>query len=94
LIAHVWDKMQVKPKQADFFGMPFYQESGQITGSILGPLIFNIVVNLAVRYWLTIMVDNGGTSAMTGLTVKELLCLFYADNGTIASKTLNSSQKL
>jgi len=86
LIAHMWDKMQVIPKQADFFGIPFSKESGQITGSILGPLIFNIVVNSVVRCWMTIMVDDGGTSAMTGLTVKELLLLFYADNGMIASR--------
>jgi len=86
LIALQWDKMQVIPKQADFFGIPFYQDSGQITGSILGPLIFNIVVDLVVRYWMTIMVDDGGTSAMTGLTVKELLLLFYADDGMIASR--------
>jgi len=78
--------MQVIPKQADFFGIPFSKESGQITGSILGPLIFNIVVNSVVRCWMTIMVDDGGTSAMTGLTVKELLLLFYADNGMIASR--------
>jgi len=45
LIAPQWDKMQVTPKQADFFGMPFYQDSGQITGSVLGPLVFNIVVD-------------------------------------------------
>jgi len=63
LIALQWDKMQVIPKQADFFGIPFYQDSGQITGSVLGPLIFNIVVDLVVRYWMTIMVDDGGTSA-------------------------------
>jgi len=86
LIALQWDKMQVIPKQADFFGIPFYQDSGQITGSILGPLIFNIVVDSVVRYWMTIMVDDGGTSAMTGLTVKELLLLFYADDGMIASR--------
>jgi len=86
LIALQWDKMQVIPKQADFFGIPFYQDSGQITGSILGPLIFNIVVDLVVRYWMTIMVDDGGTSAMTGLTVKECLLLFYANDGMIASR--------
>jgi len=67
LIALQWDKMQVIPKQADFFGIPFYQHSGQITRSIIGPLIFNIVVDSVVRYWMTIMVDDGGTSAMTGL---------------------------
>jgi len=64
LIALQWDKMQVIPKQADFFGIPFYQDSGQITGSILGPLIFNIVVDSVVRYWMPIMVDDGGTSAI------------------------------
>jgi len=71
LIALQWDKMQVIPKQADFFGTPFYQDSGQITGSVLGPLIFNIVVDLVVRYWMTIMVNDGGTSAMTEWTYRE-----------------------
>jgi len=86
LIALQWGEMQVIPKQADFFGVPLYQHSGQITGSILCPLIFNIVVDSVVRYWMTIMVDEGGTSAMTGLTVMELLLLFYADDGMIASR--------
>jgi len=78
--------MQVTPKQADFFGMPFYQDSGQITGSVLGPLVFNIVVDLVVRCWMTVMVDDGGASAMTGLAVKELLLPFCADDGMIASR--------
>jgi len=63
-----------------------HQGSGQITDSILAPLIFNVVVDLVVRHWMTIMVDDGGASAMTGLTVKELLLPFYADNGMIASR--------
>jgi len=90
LIALQWDKMQVIPKQADFFGIPFYQHSGQITGSIIGPLIFNIVVDSAVRYWMTIIVDDGGASAMNGLTVKELLLLFYANDGMIVSSSRSS----
>jgi len=81
-IALQWDKMQVTPKQADCFSMPFHQDSGQITGSVLGPLVFNIVVDLVVRCWMTIMVDDGGTSAMTGLAVKEL------------QETLRGSKKL
>jgi len=32
------------------------------------------------------MVDDGGTSAMTGLTVKELLLLFHADDSMIVSR--------
>jgi len=76
----------VTPKQAGFFGIPFYQESSQITGSVLGPLIFNIVVDSVVRYWMTIMVGDGGASAITRFTVKELLLLFYADDGMIASR--------
>jgi len=86
LLALQWDKMQVIPKQADFFGTPFCQDSGQITGSILGPLIFNVVVDSVVRHWMTVMVDDGGTSAMTGLTLKELLLLLCADDGMIASR--------
>jgi len=76
LIAPQWDKMQVIPKQADFFGIHFYQDYGQITGSILGPLIFNIVVDLVVRHWMTIMVDDEGASVMTGLTVKSFCSYF------------------
>jgi len=86
LIVPQWDKMQVIPKQADFFGMPFCQDSGQITGSVLGPLIFDVVVDSVVRHWMTIVVEDGGTSAMTGLAVKELLLPFCADDGMIASR--------
>jgi len=63
-----------------------HQDSGQITGSLLGPLIFNIVVDSVVGHWMTIMVDDGGASAMTGLAVEELLLPFCADDGMIASK--------
>jgi len=74
------------PKQADFFGTPFHQDSSQITGSVLGTLVFDIVVDLVVRCWMTVVVDDGGASAMTGLTVKELLLLFCADDGMLASR--------
>jgi len=86
LIAPQWDKMQVTPKQADFFGTPFCHDSGQITGSVLGSLIFDIVVDSVVRHWMTVVVDDGGTSAMTGLAVKELSLPFCADDGMIASR--------
>jgi Reverse transcriptase (RNA-dependent DNA polymerase) len=86
LIAVIWDQIIVLPKQADYYGYPFTPGAGQITGSILGPLIFNIIVDSIVRYWLTIMVDDGGTSAISGLTVKDILILFYADDGMIAAR--------
>ena len=78
--------LQAAPKQAVFFGPGCNPESGKITGSVLGPLVFDIVVDLVVGCWLAIMVDDGGAAAMTGLTVKELLLLFYADDGMIASR--------
>ena len=74
------------PKQADFFDTPFHQDSGQITGSVLGTLAFDMVVDLVVRCWMTVVVDDGGASAMTGLAVKELLLLFCADDCMIASR--------
>jgi len=86
LIALQWCKMQVTPKQADFFSMPFCQDSGQITGSVLGPLVFNVVVDSVVRHWMTVMVNDGGTSAITGLAVKERLLPFCADDGMVASR--------
>jgi len=82
------------PKQADFFGTPFHQDSSQITGSVLGTLVFDIVVDLVVRCWMTVVVDDGGASAMTGLTVKGFCSCFVLTMACLLQDTLLGSKKL
>jgi Reverse transcriptase (RNA-dependent DNA polymerase) len=54
------------------------------------PCLFNILMDNAIRYWLTIVVNDDGTASTTGMgrTIADHLALFYADNGLIAATDL------
>jgi hypothetical protein len=87
LLRQFWDRQRIVARQGGFYGDPFEASRGVTQGAVESSTIFNVVVDAVVRYWLTLVV-NDGSDADTGLglTVNERLVLFYADDGLIASR--------
>ena len=52
----------------------------------MSPTEFNIAVDVVVRHWLTLSVDDNGNVAEDSfdMTVADRLALFYADNGLLS----------
>ena len=88
LLAH-WDGQLMIAKEQGFYGPPFGTSRGMTQGSKFSPSAFNIIVDKVVRYWLALVLeDDGGTVVLDGLglTVRERLPLFYADDGFVGSR--------
>jgi hypothetical protein len=86
LLRRFWDRQLVVAKQGGHFGAAFPATRGVTQGDIVSPTIFNIVVDATVRYWLTLVLDDGSEFEGLGRTVQEQLVLFYADDGLLASR--------
>ena len=88
LEAH-WAGQLMIAKEQGFYGPPFGTSRGMTQGSKFSPSAFNIIVDKVVRYWLALVLeDDGGTVVLDGLglTVRERLPLFYADDGFVGSR--------
>ena len=86
LLVSYWDAQQFVVRQNDYFGDPLRPTRGVTQGDIVSPTVFNIVVDAIVRHWLALTVDDGSETNGRGVSVRELLVLFYADDGLIASR--------
>ena len=54
-------------------------------GDPLSPTIFNVVVNAAVRHWVTMVLDKAEKRGERGDEGRHQAALFYADDGMVAS---------
>ena len=53
-------------------------------GDPLSPNIFNVVVDVVMRYWLEYMIDIKGGQGRLGREGRHQHSLFYANDGMIA----------
>lgn len=86
LLRQFWDQQQVVARQSDYHGDPFGATRGVTQGDIISPMIFNIIADAVIRYWLSI-VSSEPDDAITGLGANLLdrTALFYADDGMLGS---------
>ena len=54
-------------------------------GDPLSPTIFNVVVDVVVRHWVKVVLDEAEKRRERGDEVRHQAALFYADNGMVAS---------
>ena len=54
-------------------------------GNPLSPTIFNVVVDTAVRQWVTGAIADAEERGELGKEGRHQVTLFYADNGVVAS---------
>ena len=54
-------------------------------GDPLSPIIFNVVVDVVVRNWVTVVVAGSEERGERGKEGRNKAALFYADNGMVAS---------
>ena len=54
-------------------------------GDPLSPTIFNVVVDVVVRHWVALAVEEAETQGERGREGRHQAALFYADDGRVAS---------
>ncbi len=74
-------------RQSGYYGTPFRATRGVTQGDVISPIIFNVVADAVVRYWLSLVCEDGrDTNVGFQVRVQEKQVLFYADDGYIASR--------
>ena len=72
-------------KAVGYFGSAFQGSRGVTQGDPLSPTIFNLVVDVVVLNWFTVMVESAEEQIRRGQERRRQHPLFYADCGMVAS---------
>ena len=68
-----------------YYGAAFKGYQGVTQGDLLSLIIFNVVVDVVVRHWVTVMVEGAEERDERGQEVRNQNALFYADYGMVVS---------
>ena len=72
-------------KAGGYYGAAFKGARGVTQGYPLPPTIFNVVVDVVVRHWVTVMVESAEEWGRRGKEGIHQNSLFYADDDMVAS---------
>ena len=68
-----------------YYGEAFKGVRGVTQGDPLSPTIFNVVVDVVVRHWVTMALAEAEKRGERGNEGRHQSALFYADDGMVAS---------
>eukprot|EP00978_Attheya_sp_CCMP212_P005927 scaffold13219_cov61-Attheya_sp.AAC.3 len=86
LLTAYWSKQKITAKASGYHEEPFTATPGVTQGDPVSPTIFNIVINVVVCYWLSLVCREDITANGLGYDeVKERRILFYANDDGLLS---------
>ena len=68
-----------------YYRAVFKGDRGVTQGYPLYPIIFNVVVDMMVRHWVTVTVEGAEERGERGKEGRHQNALFYTDDGMVAS---------
>ena len=71
--------------QGGYYGNGFKGARGVTQGDPMSPIIFNVAVDVVVRHWVTLAVEEAETRGERGREGRHQAALFYADDSMVAS---------
>ena len=77
-------KMKMVARAGGYYGDAFKGARGVTQGDPLSPTIFNVVVDVVVRHWVTMVVEDAEKRGERGEEVMYQAPLFYADDTMVA----------
>ena len=78
LLQTYWDRLTMVAKAGGYFGRPFKGYRGFTQGDPLSPKIFNMVVDVVIRHYGTVVTPTEAGTGGLGLTIIDLEAYFYA----------------
>ena len=72
-------------KVRGYYGSVFQGSRGMTQGDPIYPTIFNMLVDVVVRHWVAVMVENAEERSGRGQEDRHPNPLFYAYDGMVAS---------
>ena len=75
-------------QEGGYYGAAFKGDWGVTQGDPLSSKIFNVVVDVVVRHWVSVMVEGAEERGKRGQEGRHHNALFYADDGMVASSDL------
>ena len=67
-----------------YYGTEFQRAHGVAQGYLLSSTIFNVVVDVVVRNWVTVVIVGVEERGEHGKEVRHQAALFYADDDMVA----------
>ena len=84
LLRIYWSRLRIVAKVGGYYGAAFRGVWGVTQGDPLSPTIFNVVVDLVVRHWVSVMAQVAEERGGRGQEGRHQNALFYADDGMVA----------
>ena len=72
-------------REGNYYGVAFTGAWGVAQGDPLSPTIFNLVVDVVVCHWVSVMVEGAEERGERGQEGRHQNSLLYADNGMVVS---------
>ena len=85
LLRTYWGKMTMVAGAGGYYGGAFKGAQGVTQGDPLSPTIFYVVVEVVVRHWVTMALDEAEKRGDRGKEGRHQSSLFYADDDMLAS---------
>ena len=85
LLRTYWGKMTMVARAGGYYRTAIKGARGVTQGDPLSPTIFNVVVDVVVRHWFTLAIEDAEKRGGVGKEVRHQAALFYADDGMVAS---------
>ena len=60
LLQNYWYRLSMMERYVGYFGGPFKVRRGVNQGFPISSIIFNVVVDVVIRHWISVVVDTEG----------------------------------
>jgi hypothetical protein len=93
ILRNFWESQKTVIRQCGYHSGAFPVGRGVTQGEIPSPIIFNMIVDTIVRYWVSEVLEDEDAAIDGGAGWLEISALFYADDGFLSSHNADKLQK-
>ena len=88
MLQQFWDQLVMVVRVSGYYTTPFKMLWGVTQGVPVSPKVFNILVDVVVRNWITVLVEKAPGVEGFNRAVNWMAAFFYANYGLLVSNQL------